>query len=161
MIYQLIGILGYLTFGDTVPSNVMTGYHDSLFINICRAGIVIFILFSYPLQILPCRASLSHLFASSTPSDGAVKHIVLTTFILMLTFLIAINVSQLELVLGIIGSTGSVTISFLLPSLFYLKLFPESEWRGARTAARALLGVGVVIMIVCLIINIWHAVYGR
>lgn len=63
MIYELVGILGYLTFGEKVglirsanekqspdrlvqvPSNVMTAYHDSLFINICRAGIVIFILF--------------------------------------------------------------------------------------------------------------------
>jgi amino acid permease len=71
------------------------------------------------------------------------------------------NVDHLALVLGFIGSTGSTTISFILPALFYLKLFPESEWRGARTCAHILLWMGVVIMIVCLALNTWHAVTGQ
>ena len=71
------------------------------------------------------------------------------------------NVDHLAIVLGFIGSTGSTTISFILPALFYLKLFPESEWRGARTCARILLCMGVVIMCVCLALNIYQAVTGR
>ncbi|CAD6571679.1 MAG: hypothetical protein CYPHOPRED_004545 [Cyphobasidiales sp. Tagirdzhanova-0007] len=158
LIYELIGVLAYLTFGAEVPSNVMTAYHDSLFVNICRAGIVIFILFSYPLQILPCRASLSHLFNSP---DTPFKHVLLTTFILLLTFLIAMNVTELALVMGIIGSTGSTTVSFILPSLFYLKLFPDNEWKGVRILARALFVMGFVIMFACLGVVIYHGVTGH
>lgn len=162
VIYQLIGILGYLTFGETVPSNIMTAYHDSELINICRAGIVILVLFSYPLQIHPCRASVTHLFpapSSASPAGAeAVKHILITTFLLLITFVISINITQLELVLGIIGATGSTTISFILPALFYLKLFPAGEWRGSRMLARALLVAGIAVMIICLGVNIYHAV---
>lgn len=71
------------------------------------------------------------------------------------------NVDHLAIVLGIIGSTGSTTISFILPSLFYLKLFPKSEWRGARTCARILLCMGIVIMCVCLALNVWQAIGGQ
>jgi amino acid permease len=110
------------------------------------------------LQILPCRASLSHLI---TLPETVLKHVLLTTFLLLLTFLIALNVHQLELVLGIIGSTGSTTISFILPALFYLKLSPKSEFPGARGLAKALMSVGFVIMVVCLAINIYHAINGR
>lgn len=89
------------------------------------------------------------------------KHVLLTTFLLLLTFMIAINVHQLELVLGIIGSTGSTTISFILPALFYLKLFPKGDFAGARGLAKALMTAGFVIMVVCLAINIMHAIRGR
>lgn len=84
------------------------------------------------------------------------------------------NVSQLELVLGIIGSTGSTTISFILPAIFYLKLFPEyvqgegppdfgSQEAGKRrnrrrSLAKALLVLGFVIMVVCLGVVVYHAV---
>lgn len=154
LIYEVIGVLGYLTFGEKVPSNIMTAYHDSIFINICRAGIVILVLFryvesdhscrllpavvltspagpcSYPLQILPCRASLSHLIKAP---ESSTKHIAITTFLLLLTFLISMGVSQLDLVLGIIGSTGSTTITFILPAIFYLKLFPVSKSTSSTT----------------------------
>ena len=113
---------------------------------------------SYPLQILPCRASLSHLFNSP---DTPFKHVLLTTFILLLTFLIAMNVTELALVMGIIGSTGSTTVSFILPSLFYLKLFPDNEWKGVRILARALFVMGFVIMFACLGVVIYHGVTGH
>lgn len=92
--------------------------------------------------------------------ESSIKHIALTTFLLLLTFLIAMNVHQLELVLGIIGSTGSTTISFILPSLFFLKLFPEDEFKGSRNLAKALLVAGVMIMFVCLGVVIYHAQAG-
>ncbi|KAK9895494.1 hypothetical protein P389DRAFT_205609 [Cystobasidium minutum MCA 4210] len=158
LIYELVGVLGYITFGENTPPNILSAYHDTLFINICRFGIVLCVLFGYPLQILPARNSLQHL---SSGQDTAVKHILLTTVLLFVTFLVSMNVDHLAIVLGIIGSTGSTTISFILPALFYLKLFPKSEWRGARTCARILLCLGVIIMCVCLALNMWHAVTGR
>lgn len=105
----------------------MTGYQDSAFANICRAGIVVFVPFSYPLQILPCRASLTHIF-ESTASAGQMspelQHTFFTTAHLLFTFLVALNVTQLDLVLGVCGSVSSTTISFILPALFYIELFP-------------------------------------
>ena len=125
-------------------------FHAKLIYFSCR--------FSYPLQILPCRASLSHLFSSP---DTPLKHVLLTTALLLLTFLIAMNVSQLEIVMGIIGSTGSTTISFILPAVFYLKLFPEDEWKGSRALARALLVLGILVMFVCLAVVIYHSGTGH
>lgn len=67
------------------------------------------------------------------------------------------NVRQLELVLGLVGSTGSTTISFILPALFYLKLYPEDEFKGVRLLAKTLLVTGVLVMFVCLGVVIYHA----
>ncbi|WVN87357.1 uncharacterized protein L203_102535 [Cryptococcus depauperatus CBS 7841] len=57
-----IGIIGYLTFGSKVSSNIIAMYPaTTLFVAIGRLGIVMLVGLSYPLQLLPCRASLHHL----------------------------------------------------------------------------------------------------
>lgn len=61
IIYEVLGCLGYLTFGALVGSNVIEQYPHSTLVSICQFAIVILVLFSYPLQLHPCRASLHHL----------------------------------------------------------------------------------------------------
>ena len=47
---------------------------------------------------------------------------VVTTVLIVLSFITAMTVSSLSLVLAYVGSTGSTTISFILPGLFYYKI---------------------------------------
>jgi hypothetical protein len=129
-------------------------------------------MFSYPLQVHPCRNSLDKVFRGtpvSTPKarlpdtagdesdeeedDGAVdldhaitemsqtKHTVITTVVVAGGFTVAYFVNNLQMglslallvmprntadhlntVLAFVGSTGSTTISFILPGLFYWKV---------------------------------------
>ncbi|BEI91516.1 uncharacterized protein CcaverHIS019_0403360 [Cutaneotrichosporon cavernicola] len=58
-VYELLGVVGYLTFGSKVSSNVMAMYpSDSMVVAIGRLGIVFLVGLSYPLQALPCRSCL-------------------------------------------------------------------------------------------------------
>jgi len=51
----------------------------------------------------------------------------ITSGILVLSYITALNVASLDLVLAYVGSTGSTAISFILPGLFYYKISdPES-----------------------------------
>lgn len=53
----------------------------------------------------------------------------LTTLILTLAYFTALSVSSLDRVLAFVGSTGSTSISFILPGLFYYKISdPESPY---------------------------------
>lgn len=108
-----------------------------------QVGIVVLVLFSYPLQLHPARASLDKFLfphrvalsdddrddGSNADEDcshggGGGDEIPLGRFVLesaallFATFLIAMFVSSLEIVLGFVGATGSTTISFILPSVF-------------------------------------------
>ena len=52
----------------------------------------------------------------------------ITTVIIVLSYIVAMTVSSLEAVLAYVGSTGSTSISFILPGLFYYKISsPESD----------------------------------
>lgn len=51
-----------------------------------------------------------------------VRFAIITTIIIILSYIVAITVSSLEKVLAYVGSTGSTSISFILPGLFYYKI---------------------------------------
>jgi amino acid permease len=122
---------------------------SSLFIAIGQLAIVILVLVSYPLQVHPCRNCLDKVFhaghahkplptsetqaviaeGDETDDDphassemSSTRHTAITAAIIASGFTIAYFVNDLRLVLAFVGSTGSTTISFILPGLFYWKV---------------------------------------
>lgn len=119
-----------------------------------KAAIVVLVMFSYPLQVHPCRASVDavlkwrpNMFKTSrnspnssparavpllsgTPAQpvarndtiGELRFAIITTVIIVLSYTVAMTVSSLDKVLAYVGSTGSTSISFILPGLFYYKI---------------------------------------
>ncbi|KAG9089407.1 hypothetical protein FRC07_012340, partial [Ceratobasidium sp. 392] len=171
--YEVIALFGYLTFGSKVGPNIIAMYPSTtLFIAIGQFAIVIMVMFSYPLQVHPCRGCLDKVFhgghkhvhppanreateaeedeeevlAEARDPHGAhgqmtmARHIALTVGIVGCGFAIAYFVDDLQLVLSFVGSTGSTTISFILPGLFYFKLF-----RNDPGHSRILLGTALAL----------------
>lgn len=153
-LYILTGITGYLSYGDNIRGNIVSMYPTAAASTIGRLAIVILVMFSYPLQIHPCRASIDACLkwrprrreqADGSPSRNTLignvqkpnvprpemsdyRFAVVTTVLIIMSFITAMTVSSLEKVLAYVGSTGSTTISFILPGLFYYKISdPESS----------------------------------
>ncbi|KAF8311366.1 hypothetical protein DL93DRAFT_2083351 [Clavulina sp. PMI_390] len=165
--YLLVAMFGYLSFGDNVGANIIAMYPESsLFIALGQFAVVILVLFSHPMQVHPCRTCLDKVFDPKDPKAAsensaaemsALKHTLLTWGIIILGFTIAYYVDDLQIVLSFVGSTGSVTISFILPGLFYYKLFgqrPETS-RLQKWGSAGLFIYGVLVFIFCLSYNIW------
>lgn len=165
-IYVLVAITGYLTFGNDVLGNIVMMYPPAIASTIGKAAIVILVMFSVPLQVHPCRASLDAVLkwrpnkrsgndSSSSPSNrhllptvtgptdshGApvaaiseLRFALLTTFIIVLSYITALTVSQLDRVLAYVGATGSTSISFILPGLFYYKISDPDSIHHQRLA---------------------------
>ncbi|KAF5387351.1 hypothetical protein D9757_005793 [Collybiopsis confluens] len=177
MVYEIIAVFGYLTFGTNVGANIIAMYpSNSLFIAIGQVAIVILVLFSYPLQVHPCRNCLDKVFhAGSKHTDNeeeeavddhgsgamtSTKHTVLTLAIIVSTYTIAYLVDDLKIVLSFVGSTGSTTISFILPGLFYWKMSRgDEDSRLLNRAALALAVYGMFIFVFCLGFNIYQVVH--
>lgn len=207
--YLVVGIFGYMSFGDSVNGNIITMYpKDSISSLIGRLCIVIMVSLSYPLQCHPCRGSINHVihfirngvqssklrnntadgytslssdtesmaensFISVTPVEGAQdtdghspiivplstkNFYIITTGINVCSYILAISVTSLAHVLAFVGSTGSTSISFILPGLFgYLLIKPlngattlNSLEKFCKYGGLVLSIWGVVVMVVCL-----------
>ncbi|KAI9882984.1 MAG: hypothetical protein M1823_005258 [Watsoniomyces obsoletus] len=62
-----------------------------------------------------------------TKKMSDIRFAIITTLIISASYFVAMTVSSLERVLAYVGSTGSTSISFILPGLFYYKISdPES-----------------------------------
>ncbi|KAG2195442.1 hypothetical protein INT47_000407 [Mucor saturninus] len=162
-VYEGIAIFGYLSFGKGVRGNVIMEYPPSYFVAGGRLAIVILVIFSYPLQAHPCRASLDKVLAwgyhgssglKIPPPPSPFKYFAMTTSILILSYIAAITVTELDLVLSFVGSTGSTTISFILPGLFYYKIHENDPWKPGKIIAVILALYGFFVMTVCLTYNI-------
>lgn len=152
-IYILVAIAGYLSYGDNILGNIVAQYSPTIASTIGKAAIVVLVMFSYPLQVHPCRASVDAVSkwrpagrknSEMTPAGGSptrtgllsnkmpmrpkpedmsdVRFAVITTGIIILSYIVAMTVSSLDRVLAYVGSTGSTSISFILPGLFYYKI---------------------------------------
>ncbi|KAH9839693.1 transmembrane amino acid transporter protein-domain-containing protein [Rhodofomes roseus] len=178
LIYEIIAIFGYLTFGSKVGANIIAMYPStSLFIAIGQLAIAILVMFSYPLQVHPCRNCLDKVFHmghlvktpegeevedehGGSPDMSHLKHILLTIAIVACGFSIAFFVDDLQMVLSFVGSTGSTTISFILPGLFYWKL-SHTDPTASKTLSRAALALavyGMCVFVFCLSFNIYQVV---
>ncbi|KAJ6456083.1 vacuolar amino acid transporter 5 [Mycena sanguinolenta] len=194
--YEVIAVFGYLTFGSTVGANIIAMYPStSLFIAVGQAAIVVLVLFSYPLQVHPCRNCLDKIFhfgagevqvkhvgravdegegegeegedEDEADADHAhkemspLKHALLTAAIVISGFTIAYFVNDLQLVLSFVGSTGSTTISFILPGLFYWQLTRADRNRNNTLSlgALALAIYGGCVFVFCLTFNIYQVIY--
>ncbi|OHF03254.1 transmembrane amino acid transporter [Colletotrichum orchidophilum] len=71
--------------------------------------------------LLPSAVSVRSDHGSSS-SMGETRFAILTSVILILSYVTALSVHSLERVLAYVGSTGSTSISFILPGLFYYKI---------------------------------------
>ncbi|ORZ35498.1 transmembrane amino acid transporter protein-domain-containing protein [Catenaria anguillulae PL171] len=80
----------------------------------------------------------------------AMLHMTVTTCIITLSLLVALTVSSLDRVLSVVGATGSTTICYILPGLFYYKLYEKQPWNWVKVGSVGMTVTGVVIMVCCL-----------
>lgn len=190
--YEVVAIIGYLTFGSKVGANIIAMYPStSLFVAVGQLAIVIMVMFSYPLQVHPARNCLDKILhpdhavprikpqtpGPNTPRGNAdsddeddddhahadmspLKHTVLTAIIVGAGFALAYVVDDLKLVLAFVGSTGSTTISFILPGIFYWKLTRNNPaLRTTNLLAICLTVYGVFVFVFCLGYNIYEVLH--
>lgn len=165
--------MAYHTYGSLIKSDVLENYPSNTVLAIARLLIATNCSFTYPLQCNPCRNSIALLIhqwrtrgqvvptGSGPGSASAASHkaayipnesllSALTLIICLGSLAVAMVVSDLGVVLAVVGATGSTTISYILPGLIFLKLHGQEPWTLKHVAAAALLTIGCIVIPSCL-----------
>lgn len=173
-IFEMIAVFGYLTFGSKVGANIISSYPStSIFIAIGQLSVAVLVMLSYPMEVYPCRNCLDKIFSSSDQAStngnnnrgpgemSTFKHTSLTIGIVLGTFSISYFVYNLEMVLSIVGATGSTMVSFILPGMFFWKL-TKGDLGTSKLLKWSALGLaiyGMLIFVFCLSYNIYKIIY--
>jgi len=135
-IYIVLASSGYTTFGDQVQGNILKNYpSSSIVVAAARIMISLVVTCCYPLQAHPSRKCLTTIFEKflgDKACSPSLLHVVITTCFVGFTGTIAFLVSDLGLVLSVVGATGSTIVTYVLPGACYFILFPKrkSRWGG-------------------------------
>ena len=99
---------------------------------------------------------MNNLYESEFESRKKHRSYVVTMGILIFGFLVASTVDSLDAVLTVVGASGSTTISFILPGLFYVVFYqkfpflqPQMSFITSQIAS-ALSVYGILVVTLCL-----------
>jgi len=168
--FALTAILSYATYGNKLLPDMLEGYPQGAYVQLTRLFFGLLATFSYPLQAHPSRNSALSLWtmargAPGESSDDArglpsvdsgrlraekQRFWICTCVLLVLSYIVALSVASLGTMLGVVGATGSTTVSYILPGLMYATAFPDGGIK--RKLAFVQLGLGCIIMPTCLIL---------
>ncbi|CAK0848496.1 unnamed protein product [Prorocentrum cordatum] len=160
IIYSFAACGGYMRFGRGLGPNFLLDLPDSLLLLAGRGLVMIAVVFTYPLQLHPCRRSVMILAQNV---QGRFFHRReerywrrgTTVAILLGSVALASAFQELGITLAIVGAVGSNTIALIMPAFLYLRLSARERERGGaglplRLPALGLLLVGCTILPVCL-----------
>ena len=123
IIYCVVGYSGYFSYGASVCGDILESYPQTPSVAVVRMVLAVALAWSYPLQSHPCRKCLTSLIWDTSPEKlGNKRFYILTYSIALSSFGISMIVTNLSVVLELVGSIGSPIISFILPGLFYYKM---------------------------------------
>jgi len=170
--YMLVGLIGYFTFGSNVADNIIAMYPDQgLFVCLGKICVIVLTLSSYPVQLYPSRASFislvqTYVYWKTKPSTSLDEHStlidhesqspanlwpvtewrwrIITSTLIIVGVIVAVLVDNLSVVLGFVGAIGGTTVSFILPSLIYLRLFQDESHSTKYFSALILGGVRII-----------------
>jgi len=95
-------------------------------------------------------------FGGSVSPDTSM-HYLITTVYISLSFLVAITVTDLGLILSVVGALGSTTICYILPGYCFWRLRPEGASPTKIILAAALCVTGCIVMPLALTLAIMSA----
>ncbi|XP_062860398.1 putative sodium-coupled neutral amino acid transporter 8a [Trichomycterus rosablanca] len=154
VLYTIIGIYGYLTFGNHVAADILMSYSErDILLIIARVLVGVSVITVYPIMLLLGRSAIldpllqyrERLHFSETKYFEICSRVVLTVTWILLTLLIAVFAPDISKVINLIAGTCSFFI-FVFPGLcliYAMQSYPVS------TTLRWLLTAWGLITILC------------
>lgn len=153
--YICVGFFGYVAFcTQNFTGNVLMSFTPTLTSDVIKMGFVLSVAVSFPLAIFPCRASLFSLLYKrvqmhhhEAPSSyiPETRFKCLTISIISVSLAVGLLIPNIELVLGLVGSTIGVLICVMFPAVAFICISTKSSQE--RLLAQALVFIGVLILV--------------
>uniref|UniRef100_A0A7N6C3N6 Solute carrier family 38 member 3b n=1 Tax=Anabas testudineus TaxID=64144 RepID=A0A7N6C3N6_ANATE len=172
--YFLAALFGYLTFYDSVESELLHTYnridpYDTLILCV-RVAVLTAVTLTVPIVLFPVRRAIQHMLFS-TKSFSWLRHIAIALILLTFINMLVIFAPNILGIFGIIGATSAPCLIFIFPAVFYIRIVPKTDEPMISipkivAVCFAALGVSFMVMSLSFIIIDWtsgvgHAVGGH
>lgn len=153
----LMGICGFLTFGDRTKGNILNNFpSDDWIINIARLCFGLNMITTLPLEVYVIREVLKDLFIIynrlKTPTFDLEKfnrlqNLAVTAIILVIPLSVSMVTCNLGAVLELVGATSGSTLAYILPPLCHNKMTSENKTLKQQAPYYACIIFGIAVMV--------------
>ncbi|XP_074840168.1 sodium-coupled neutral amino acid symporter 1 [Carettochelys insculpta] len=162
VMYFMTAIFGYLTFYDSVHSDLLHNYQsrDDILILTVRVAVICAVILTVPVLFFTVRSSLFEM-AKKTKFDLC-RHVVVTLVLLVIINLLVIFIPSMKDIFGVVGVTSANMLIFILPSSLYLKITQQDTGKFTqRLWASLFMALGILFSLVSIPLVVYDWVYSR
>lgn len=132
IIYFTIGIFGYLLFGDSLMSDILTNFDQAfgsstgaLLNDIVRLSYAFHLMLVYPLLNFSLRFNINELLFPNKPplASATTRFLTITMALLLFSYLAAIAFPNIWSIFQFMGSTSAACLAFIFPGAITLRYF--------------------------------------
>ncbi|KAG0735702.1 hypothetical protein G6F16_008634 [Rhizopus arrhizus] len=126
----LFAVIGYLSFGQDVSSNIFSNFPaDDNIVNIGRLSLGVSIILTVPMAFYPARDSVQKMigFETTNRQPTNIQHYTVTTILFTFFLICGIRVHSLGKVYSLVGGIASSFLAYIIPGLSYIAVF-HPKW---------------------------------
>ncbi|XP_038891327.1 amino acid transporter AVT6C-like [Benincasa hispida] len=170
IIYFTIGIFGYLLFGDSLMSDILTNFDQTfgsstgaLLNDIVRLSYAFHLMLVYPLLNFSLRFNINEfLFPNKPPLASATpRFFTITMALLLFSYLAAIAFPNIWSIFQFMGSTSAACLAFIFPGAIALRDVNGISTKRDKMIASIMATLAVVTSIIAIATNINKALNNK
>uniref|UniRef100_A0A7S4D2E2 Amino acid transporter transmembrane domain-containing protein n=1 Tax=Eutreptiella gymnastica TaxID=73025 RepID=A0A7S4D2E2_9EUGL len=144
--YIPISLCGYFNFGSSIQSNILRNFGDDTRFLVCRLGLGIMMICSYPLVQVSTRSALGRLVYGDSQELSYEHKVKLSMVILPVTVVVAYVMPSFGVVLAYNGAIFGTLQQLIFPSLAFYFISQKAGIKGcSSTIALVVATLGVVV----------------
>lgn len=151
ILYFTVGFFGYLKYGDDAKGSITLNLPKEPLYDAVRAIFTVSLFLTYPLQFYVPNEIIWNwtksklLINDKSPPELHVKYeYACRTVLVLITFLLAMSVPRLNLMMDLVGSISGTALSIILPPIIHIAAF----WEDTSGASKVFMLVADSILIV-------------
>lgn len=137
------GVTSYQGFGDDTKSIVTLNLPDTMVSVIVIFMLCVAIFFTYPVQMF-VLLEIAESVLNVKPRQQKYKSRIIRTSFVCLTGLVAILIPHFGEVIGLLGSIGCPILAYVLPAIFYAKLYKSGLSTTYQLVLSGVVAIGIL-----------------
>lgn len=135
LLYFAVGLFGYLKYGSAAAGSITLNLPKEPLYDVVRAIFTLSLCLTYPLQFYVANEVIWNWAASrllpqtntskSPPKDHLMYEYLCRTILVLVTFILAVTVPKLNLMMDFVGSISGTALSVTLPAIIHIVAFWE------------------------------------
>lgn len=152
-LYAAVATAGYLAYGDNTESPIFNNLPSTTVVTFALVMLTLHVLLTIPINLTSFALDIEHSLGFNSNhlslSQQSLYRTCFRILISLLTLAVAISVPYFNHVMALLGALSNGTLVFILPPIFYIKLF---GWRSSslsdKIASIVMLTTGVFVLFV-------------